>query len=1465
MLTVFQLLLSLVTRQNEDDPHGDTNEPVQDDQLEQTRNQSENAEDNAPDSLKQGILELGVDEAMEAPPPEVVDQEPIAVATVNGEADVSESQVDPEQADIVATGVPSAESATGDVPVEERNDTVEDSQPASEVEESAAADSAGEEVDAPETVATNAHGAVESRDEMTSPTDVITDSAPETTSQEPETINPAAPEPSQDAESIATVPSEAASEKARPVAAAETSVGVDVDEKTPPVSDELPPSNDAAPRQSEVSETASPASETDLPTEAQASVETEAIPSDQPEAAALEREAVRVKIEAPIAFGAIDEVFNFTDAFGDSQTNDTEQVVATSHHSAGGARKPAIVQKPRRAGGARLERRFSLPQIASDATLILHFSTGLQDDVDSDAPRAKPRDVQFAIEISGERYFEEVSTECKWNEHAIDISRHAGKEIRATLITACAEKWDADNNAPLWGNPRILKLTRTSPAVEKEKTEPTAAKGLVIGSFKDIKRTGEGNSSVGKPADESNGKISVTEFAYESPTPVSKIADEISQRMIAEFQTRESSINLSPQEFGAAVYTELPELELATLGLNAAVVTVSEDFEVQCVLRNSGTVALSPENKASVAINRVKLRRGRNAYPVKILEAGDETKLVWNLRRFSRETTAQISVLLKYQTPVGEVRQTLETVIEIQPASPKLSSQVVPELQTHNVQEHVLIENKHARLLFVQGARGFEYFLLFAAKQGSYRHVATNRAISEIRYRNSKGKTRQLRILPTIYRLAGNSLGESTVILVAEQQDDDAVKWSFEARFSLNESGKRVRTEYRLSASARREILAFNGPMLHAGDCSFGESKTAALFPGLEFLGTDEPSSNTRDAAPPFNNRLVPHPSKITVPVMAVEHKKMLVGLAWNPLQTWDGKHMMPSAVFASPNWHEKRQNHLMGLFLPAPGSWVKENCLEAATPYTLEANRQLTMSANIIIDGNASISDAIAHWTDLYGMPKPVQSPRDDEEELTLSRHGFMRAAKAGNTGKSQQVVESAPANVTGIATLLWYDYLATRDDGAKQRALAIARNAMRESRTGEANATVSRQTLNWELPFYFGGIEASLERIDELVRELIKTQEDDGRWRCRAVSDNAEMLGKGGDKVLGVCANFAFILLKHARVSGDESSLNAGLRALKGMDRFKIPRGAQASECPLKTPALLAAAYAVGACVEAYAITEDKRHIERAEFWAKAGLPFIYHWNLPDRAAMRFASVPAFGAASRTRPWFGVPSQWSGLVYAYHLQRLARYNSKCDWGKIAEGITVSGMRQQWTEGKFKGAYPHGLYEFCTKGRAPHLSPENIMANLYTLRGQDPDISTEIIRHENRRIHLSSGAQIETGSRGGNGKLNFKLSYVDNETSHTIITGYGSIPSAVRARNQDLPCVEDLEAAESGWLYRQEKDTIFVKCKHAESEITFEVLPPKEETPETVENPRERPADAAASVRNAQDEAPAETPESTE
>ena len=72
---------------------------------------------------------------------------------------------------------------------------------------------------------------------------------------------------------------------------------------------------------------------------------------------------------------------------------------------------------------------------------------------------------------------------------------------------------------------------------------------------------------------------------------------------------------------------------------------------------------------------------------------------------------------------------------------------------------------------------------------------------------------------------------------------------------------------------------------------------------------------------------------------------------------------------------------------------------------------------------------------------------------------------------------------------------------------------------------------------------------------------------------------------------------------------------------------------------PDVLAAAHAIGAYVEAYELTAEKEHLKRATYWAETALPFLYHWHLPDRPGMQFASIPVFGTSFYTHSWFGVP----------------------------------------------------------------------------------------------------------------------------------------------------------------------------------------------------------------------------------
>ncbi len=1119
------------------------------------------------------------------------------------------------------------------------------------------------------------------------------------------------------------------------------------------------------------------------------------------------------KPQISYSLGESEELFDFVAMFEESQHSGAEHVSANMADTAGGVTKPALFEHPLSTDSARIVYELTLPSVEENENLCLHFSIGLRDGVVFDDPQRQPGGVKFSIEISGEQCFEAVSTECHWAENGVDLTRYAGEKVELVFITQCNVEGNNSFAWALWGQPKLLKLTRTE---VDHGFPPEVQCGLAIAKLPEE-------------------RTALFEFNRGRWTPAHKIAAEIYNQ-------------LENEPIDLTLYASQPKLEIVSVDTTAAVVSAGEVFEIQCTIRNVGAGPVAKDSKTRLSINDVKLRRGRSTHYVKALAPGETSTFVWHARSVLRPTVINFSVLIKSRHIEGTTKG--EGVVHIRPALPKLEAQVVPELHTYMYGEHVVISNKNLRIILVHNGGqsqsksrktnknspakselGFEYYAIFVAKGNAYLQVATSKMVAEATYL-SNDTVHNLKFIPNDVQLAGNSLGESIVCITGKHKDVDGVTWTLQLNFILTEDAKRIKTVYRLTVDGERELLAFRGAEIYAGHKSTREKKTAALFPGLEFLEENEPSSNTRDAAPPLNNRLAPHPYKITVPVMAVEVQKSVVGIAWNPLQSWDGEAQNVSAVFASPNWHHQERNHLMGLFVPTVPEWVKENTLVAETAYRLTSEQPITIDCEIIADGNASILDAISHWTSAYGTPEPLEPPRDDEEEMLLSRHGFMHTVWDEEARQSRHCVDWASHNEPGFATLLWYDYLVTKSEDVKERVKEIAEKTIADTDAGGLAARGSCHILSGEFPFYYGYLDAALGYYEAEVQPIIEAQAEDGSWGFQPTSEKTENLGKAGDVVLGTCAANALKLLKHARITGNNASLEAGKKALSFMDRFLVPRGAQAWECPLYEPDILAAAHAIGAYVEAHEITSNKTYLKRAEYWAKTGLPFLYHWHLSDRPGMQFASIPVFGTTFYTHSWFGVPVQWNGLVYAYYLQRLNQHTHDERWQQVAEGITISAMYQQWTDGELKGTYPDGFYGFCTEGKGPHLNPEDIMVNVYTLRGLDPGVKTAIAGS----IHLSSGATPEDVTTSRNGELKWTLNYAENEISHTLITGYEQVPSLIRAQiaesnddtddsPYDIPQVDSLEDVTSGWRYIEEKDAILIKQVHITADMQFQLL----------------------------------------
>ncbi|HLY73754.1 MAG TPA: hypothetical protein VKU80_06505 [Planctomycetota bacterium] len=440
------------------------------------------------------------------------------------------------------------------------------------------------------------------------------------------------------------------------------------------------------------------------------------------------------------------------------------------------------------------------------------------------------------------------------------------------------------------------------------------------------------------------------------------------------------------------------------------------------------------------------------------------------------------------------------------------------------------------------------------------------------------------------------------------------------------------------------------------------------LFPGLEFIEGKEFSSSDRDARGSLADRRRPDPSQVTVPLMAVEAEGALIALLRKD---------------AAQPYFEARESTRMGL-----------------------APRDGPIEAVLLFEPGATVLEAIPRWLSHFGgLPPPDPWPRTIDQELALCKAGF--ASVAAERGKHRHAAgRDWPADWTpGFGVLLhllgepvdWFDY-------------------------SDLLSTVNCHILRWEAPFY-AGEPATARKLVERMKILVDMRKgDDGEWGFHPMSAEQRKLGEAGDSVLGTSAENSFSVAKAARMTGDPSLKAAALDVLVRLRRHRVPRGGQSWECPLYEPDLLAAAFAVGAYVEAWKLSGDRAYLADAVRWAKAGLPFLYLWSLPGRKGMLYASIPVFGTTQFTHPWFGTPVQWNGLVFAYYLRKLAPHDASLDWRRVADGITASAVIQQYEDGPSKGCYPDGYYDQCTRRAPPDINPEDILVNILASIGRDPD-----------------------------------------------------------------------------------------------------------------------------------------------
>ena len=788
-----------------------------------------------------------------------------------------------------------------------------------------------------------------------------------------------------------------------------------------------------------------------------------------------------------------------------------------------------------------------------------------------------------------------------------------------------------------------------------------------------------------------------------------------------------------------------------------------------------------------------------------------------------------------------------------------------------------LIENEHLRIIFPRnGFYGFHMGKLEVNKRGKWYPVAYLSRFTHVEESISS------HFFMADAR-AENEKGKAILLFRGSERDLDGGNFAAEVSFALEPGQKMVKVSYRLTNSQAIQLRRFEGPMLYIGEGSFGDTKAEAILPGLEWLEKDEWSSSDLDIAKGHKDqvRYVPHPNKITIPAMGVYHDGVCVGLLWDAKQKWDGVHDKPSAVFASPNYFEGHNNHLMGLFLPSVPEWVKENERQAASPYKLKPNQPLTLTAYIYADGEAKDAlSVVDKWFEIFGVPEPMPKPRGSlGKEVAFSMKGYLDSALWDAKEEMWRASIGGPSLMTGLSRPPDFTFdvamgALLADDADVKRRCAERLARMRQlGVVPVADDLGFIQFSNFPISqFPSPRIEDQISALVARATSLVRQQGEDGAWRFDA--DRKDMgvfkgmdyheLGPDEAAELGTCARNAYEVLRAARLTGDKNLLTAGLKSLKFMERFVVPRAAQVWEVPVHTPDILAAADAVDAYLEAYYFTGSPEHLAQAIHWARKGLPFLYVWNEDKFPFMRYASIPVFGATWYQGSWFGTPVQWNGLRYGYAVLKLAEalegevrgsrgkqgeirgndgkrqettgnkgevrvspyfpllpptspYFHSAFWRKIGEGVTVSGLYQQSTEEKDVALWPDNV-SAIDAARCPWIfAPRMILKNVYKLMGRDEEPRTVVARMQgDARIHLSASATIADVKAQGDG-LSFSVTFPSGQAGSVLISGV-SRPARV---------LVDGKAAESRYEEARAFLTIRV-TKDGKSSVQVEGVQPR-------------------------------------
>ncbi len=589
-----------------------------------------------------------------------------------------------------------------------------------------------------------------------------------------------------------------------------------------------------------------------------------------------------------------------------------------------------------------------------------------------------------------------------------------------------------------------------------------------------------------------------------------------------------------------------------------------------------------------------------------------------------------------------------------------------------------------------------------------------------------------------------------------------------------------------------------------------GTAKDSALFGGLEYLTAKDMSSGTESVVRDLADRYVPHPNKVTTPVMAVAKDGVAIGLLWNPLQEWTKGQDRPAAIFASPDRIHLSDGHFMSIAAPGVGRYREENA-RVSMGFRLDAGETITLKGRLfVLPVDRDVSEVVPEIHRKYLGTIPLPDVERDygkhwRDAIDYSMFTWDETVKGWKSEAHHKAMyhERIAAQLLNYA--VWHDD-PVADKARRQVGQAIAERIAKHG-AGSIDLDVALHTGH--VAENLGGLWGGLD--------LINSQRPDGSWAFTPDEKTAS-LGKAGDTASGICLKAIVSLLELAERSGSRRALDAALKGLDYVDKtFNRPAGGETWEVPLHAPNLRAAALGVDAGVLAYRMTGEEKYLGMARYWADTGLPFLYTWEAKDRPGMRYATVSVFGATFHTTIWFGRPVQWVGIMYARSLNRLATVDpdKALFWKHTAEGILLSAIQQQRLSlapeagNPWPGAIPDS-YEL-TQGvvMGAWIGPQLILPSLETAN-EAPGLDTALVGKPGRQIRIWSAARIKDVVLE-RGRLRADFAYPAGRSAHALLL-CATRPETVSVDGKTLTETQALDQADSGWHYNEARHVVIIK-----------------------------------------------------